>query len=244
MGKRSRRVGFVVGAAMAVLALGTATAWACVALASVELNPGQAASGTKTTAKLSGFQTTDPTYSAVELHWGGANGPVLASMSGVQLTASGNKMTFTVPASDPGSYVVVATQYDSSGSPAWGTPARATLTVPGRAAGTAPTEAAPEPEVVTVEQKYVIDQAPSAPVVQPGTPVRPLEDLEGLDQVAPSSSRDVRYVPASERRSPSTVPFRAGLGLAAAGAMALLTAASAVVIVRRNTSDITSSRIR
>lgn len=240
MSKGRSRVGVVFGAVVGGLLLaGVATAWACVALASVELTPGKAASGSQVTAKLSNFNTSDPTFSAVELHWGSINGPVLASALGPQLAASGNKMNFIVPDGEAGNYVVIATQYDSSGAPAFGTPARATLTVPGRPPGVAPTEAAPAAPIVEVKQRYVVDKAPASPAAAaPAAPARPLEAQDAItERVAPVAAREVSYVPASERRTPSSMPARAGLGLAAAGAMALLTAASAVVVVRRVQPD-------
>ncbi len=220
---------------VAVLLGGVAAAWACVALASVELSPGRAMSGETVSAKLSNFNTSDPTFSAVELHWGGINGPVLASAAGFQLAAASNKLAFTVPKSVSGNYVVVVTQYDSSGNPAFGTPARATLTVPGRAAGVAPKEAAPAAPVVAIQQTYVVDAAPlSGAAVTPTTPIRPLEDQDAIgERVAPASARDISYVPASERRSANSMPLRAGVGLVAVGVIALLTAASAAVMVRR-----------
>ncbi|PZR78070.1 MAG: hypothetical protein DLM65_14090 [Candidatus Aeolococcus gillhamiae] len=63
------------------------------------------------------------------LHWNGVNGPVLAT---VNPDNAGNlSANFTVPQTQPGYYVIVATQQDAKGVDSYGTPARASFQVLG-----------------------------------------------------------------------------------------------------------------
>lgn len=228
--RRTRNLGLgaVVAGALVVPLFATAWAWACVALATVELNPGTGAPGTSIEGKTSGF-SSDPTYSDVEVRWASATGPLVAKFKPGPVGSSSFK--FTVPQAAPGTYAVIATQRDESGNPAWGTPARATFTVPGAAVGSAPTEQAPAQETIKIKQQHVVVPGAAASAA-PAQPVS-LEQHDAITtKVAPESARTATYVPLPSRAASHREPGRAGLALVAIGVMAMLSSAAAVVVVK------------
>jgi hypothetical protein len=117
------------------------TAFACTNLA--ELNVGPSAGQAGATVKITGSAFSHvPANTPVALHWGSANGPVLATITPDAAGAIG-PTTITVPAdATPGSYVIVASQTEvATGLTPWGTPARASFTVTGPASGAVPAPA-------------------------------------------------------------------------------------------------------
>ena len=162
--QRRTKVLSVSGGVIAALLLAASAAFACVQLATLDLSPGKGAAGTTVKGDVSNFQSSAG-HSDIVVRWGGTDGPVLATVA-KPATGGNASFSFTVPAdAAAGTYAVVATQLDPNGAPIWGSPARATFTVSGAAAGVAPApEAAPAPETVTVEQKYVVNgEATPAP---------------------------------------------------------------------------------
>lgn len=123
-----------------VLGMSIAGVLACTSLATLNVAQGQAAPGSDVQVTGSSFQTTDKGASAVSVRWNAVDGPVLASLAP---DASGSiSGTITVPANlQPGDYILVATQTDKTGQPAFGTPARLAFEVSGTA--TAAPAAAP-----------------------------------------------------------------------------------------------------
>lgn len=103
---------------------------ACTSLATLNVSQPTGATGTDVNVTGSSFQTTDKGASAVSLRWNAIDGPVLAQ---VAPDASGSiTATITVPANlQPGDYIIVATQTDKTGQPAFGTPARLAFEVTG-----------------------------------------------------------------------------------------------------------------
>lgn len=245
--------GGVVGAAL--VAVVAASAWACVALASISLDPGKGAPGETVKGKGTGFGKSDPAlgrnYSNVIVRWGGADGPVVAD-AGQPKTVSGSgqgslDFSFKVPADvAPGTYAVTATQTDATGAPVWGTPARATFTVSGGIAGQAPgaASAALSPENIVVTQQRITQanaarapqaqqQATAAPAPARPSEVPSLEVQDAIDaKVSPSGSRTARFSPASSSSDSNSLPLQAGLGLVVVGALALLTAGGAFMVLR------------
>ncbi len=118
-------------------------AHACTGLATVNSNPGSGAPGDTVTVSGKGFVPHDPgdaRTSPAEIRLDSQSGPVLASASPAGGSAGGSFSTqITVPQVSPGDHVLIVTQNGTSGTPAYGTPARQVFTV------TAPPAPAPAP---------------------------------------------------------------------------------------------------
>lgn len=110
-------------ASILVLGLGSAaTAWACTALATLDLSaqngpPGRVIEG------VGDHFSINPLSSPVEIRWNGSSGQMLAS---VRPALDGSiDFEMSIPDVDPGQYYVVAAyQYDAFGDPIPGTPSR------------------------------------------------------------------------------------------------------------------------
>ena len=145
-----KRKGVIVSAvAAAATVMMGAIGFACTNLATLNLSAPQGKPGDVVTVTGSSFSTKAPVAEVV-LRWNGVDGAELAR---VQPDKAGNiSATFTVPESQPGYYVLVATQKDERGVDTYGTPARASYLVLGPngqtvtppAATPAATVAAPE----------------------------------------------------------------------------------------------------
>lgn len=118
------------------------TAFACTNLAELNVGPPSGHAGTQVTVTGSAFSHV-PANTPVALHWGGTNGPVLATVTPDAAGAIG-PLTVTIPSdAAPGPYVIVASQTEvATGLTPWGTPARASFTVTGQAPAAAPARAA------------------------------------------------------------------------------------------------------
>jgi hypothetical protein len=114
----------VVGAGLLFAA---SAAWACTNLATLNLSNAAGTSGQSITVTGSSFHVASSgAQTPVALHWNGAAGPVLAT---VTPDATGNiSATVTIPDAQPGYYVLVATQ-QTNGVDAYGTPARAAFQI-------------------------------------------------------------------------------------------------------------------
>lgn len=118
-----------LGALMcAALVAGAVTAFACTSLATLNSSAAQGAPGSNLTITGSSFATSDSGASAVAIHWNGATGPLLAT---VTPDASGAiSANVTVPTNvEPGYYILTATQTEKNGAPAFGTPAKTSFLV-------------------------------------------------------------------------------------------------------------------
>ena len=124
-----KRKGVIVSAVAAVAILMTAAVgFACTNLATLNLSTPQGKPGDVVTVTGSSFSTRAPVADVV-LRWNGVDGPELAR---VQPDKAGNiSATFIVPESQPGYYVLTATQKDERGVDTYGTPARASYLVLG-----------------------------------------------------------------------------------------------------------------
>lgn len=123
---------------MAVIVMMTAVgAWACTNLATLNLSQSAVTPGQTIDVTGSSFRTVDRGGQAVQFHWSGPEGQLLAEATP---DASGQvQASVTIPAdAQPGFYAMVASQnvadqdghVDAAGlSPAFGTPARATVQV-------------------------------------------------------------------------------------------------------------------
>lgn len=127
----TRRVSTVLFTACAMLLVTAMAAYACTNLATLNLSEGAGAAGADVDVTGSSFATGEDAP-AVEIRWGGSDGPVLTE---AQTDSTGAIQTsVTIPDdATPGYHVVVATQMqeDDEGelSPAFGTPARASYLV-------------------------------------------------------------------------------------------------------------------
>lgn len=120
--------------AMGVSLAAASTAFACTNLAELNIGPAAGPAGTQVTVTGSAFAHV-PANTPVALHWGSANGPVLATLTPDKAGAIG-PATVTIPAdAAPGSYVIVASQTEiDNGQTPWGLPARTGFTVSGAGA--------------------------------------------------------------------------------------------------------------
>ncbi|MGH9071030.1 MAG: hypothetical protein ACRDX8_07690 [Acidimicrobiales bacterium] len=126
-----------VSAAAGGSILFAAAAWACTNLATLNLSNATGAPGSQVTLTGSSFtpSAVGKVAPPVVLHFNSLTGPALAT---VHPNAAGDiSATFIVPQAQPGDYVIVATQTTSTGTAEFGTPARASLVIPGPAGATA-----------------------------------------------------------------------------------------------------------
>jgi hypothetical protein len=133
--RTSKRLGLkgVLGAAGVAggTMLFAAAAWACTNLSTLNLSNATGAPGSQVTVTGSSFTPSAAGQVAppVVLHFNSLTGPALAT---THPNAAGDiTATFTVPQAQPGDYVIVATQTTAKGTPEFGTPARASLVIPG-----------------------------------------------------------------------------------------------------------------
>lgn len=96
----------------------------CIGIPVLTLTPAQAAPGTAVTASLPAITAGQGPTPTVSFHAQAADGPVLVS---AQPDASGTTASFTVPPSQSGDLIVVATK--DTGNPVCGMPVRAHLQV-------------------------------------------------------------------------------------------------------------------
>ncbi len=143
-------------AALSVPLVAAALAHACTAAATLTLSQGAATPGTVVTVTGKGFGTHDPGDATgaqpAEIRMGSLSAPVLAKAS-----PSGPDRSFsvevTIPDSESGETVLVATQKRGDGRTVYGTPARQAFTVtqpPSPAPVPAPAPTGSAPTVVDV----------------------------------------------------------------------------------------------
>ncbi len=120
-----KNFGIAAGGAGAFLLIGVVGALACTSLATITPSTPTGDAGTAVTIAGQAF---DPAGSAVSLHWNAMGGPVLAQ---AQPDASGGiSASVKIPAdAQAGYFVIIATQTDKTGAPAFGTPARTSFQV-------------------------------------------------------------------------------------------------------------------
>lgn len=127
-----RRVSTVLFSAAALFLISAMAAFACTNLASLNLSETQGTPGTTIDMTGAAFSPVGDGVQPVQIHWGGADGEVLAE---AEPDSSGAFQTsVTIPDNaEPGFHVLVATQMqegeDGELSAAYGTPARASFTI-------------------------------------------------------------------------------------------------------------------
>ena len=122
------------------LTVGVATVFACIPIAILQVNPGQAAPGGS--VQLFIHEINGSGYPPVTFHWDSVNGPVLATVQPTD-DEQGVGATVTVPANaTPGYHLFIATeplpQQTAGEWPSWGMPVRGAIYVTSGSAGAVP----------------------------------------------------------------------------------------------------------
>ncbi|HTN24649.1 MAG TPA: hypothetical protein VL120_11720 [Solirubrobacteraceae bacterium] len=108
-------------------------AYACTALATITTSSPSAVAGSVVTVAGKGFAPFDPadiSTAPALVHMDSITGPVLAQAAPTSNNAGGTfSVDVTVPNVPAGDHVIVVTQNDVTGAPAYGTPARTVLSV-------------------------------------------------------------------------------------------------------------------
>ena len=134
-----RKFGVLLIFAAAVPLAAASVAWACGVLATLTIDARVAAPGQTVTATGSNYASSNPT--PVTLRLNSRNGTALATA--VPNSNGRINQTFSLPSNlDPGWYVVLATQFTSSGAVKSGTPGRTTLRIDPPGLGSSATPAA------------------------------------------------------------------------------------------------------
>lgn len=152
-----RRVSTVLFAAAALFLISAMAAFACTNLASLNLSESQGSPGTTIDMTGAAFSPVGDGVQPVQIHWGGAEGDVIAEAS--PDSSGAFQTSVTVPEdAEPGFHVLVATQMqegeDGELSASYGTPARASFTIgavndPAEIANTGGSAAAVTPDAGT-----------------------------------------------------------------------------------------------
>lgn len=138
-----RRPMLMIGACAAIVGavvVGAVTAFACIPIAILQVNPGQAAAGGS--VQLFIHEINGSGYPPVTFHWDAVDGPVLATVQPTDDT-QGVGATVTVPANaTPGYHLFIATeplpQQTAGEWPSWGMPVRGAIYVTSGSGGTVP----------------------------------------------------------------------------------------------------------
>lgn len=122
------------------LVAGAITVFACIPIAILQVNPGQAAPGGS--VQLFIHEINGSGYPPVTFHWDSVNGPVLATVQPTD-DEQGIGATVTVPANaTPGYHMFIASEplpQQSAGEwPSWGMPVRGAIYVTSGSGGTVP----------------------------------------------------------------------------------------------------------
>lgn len=233
MASRARRrllVGFGV---IAGPALAASIAYACVSLATLNLNSstgpvGQTVSGTGSgfSGMMGGVATNVPeTPSPVEIHFATRSGDVV--WTGLPSSAGQISFSFELPQVAPGQYVIFATQNTANGTAVGGTPARGLVEVVA--------ETAPAPAPAPAAPETAAPQASAAPAAAPAPAPR---RAPAPARVAPATPAPA---PAVAAATPAPVPAVAAAApasdSAASPAVAVAPPARSVMVSMSGGSD-------
>lgn len=128
----TRRLAGAAVFGLAIVLVGAMAAWACTNLATLNLSQSQGSAGESIDLTGSSFATAESGGKAVQVHFDGENGALLAKARPDRAGSIGADVK--IPASaQPGYHVIVATQSTKEG-PAFGTPARTSFLVGSAAA--------------------------------------------------------------------------------------------------------------
>ena len=195
---KRRRLAVAVTGVIAVPVLAASIAYACGALASVSVSPASGDVGTVVQGSGRNFSDahgSSPSAEPVYVRLGSRTGTIL--WEGRPDAAGSIQFAFTVPNVQPGSYTIVATQNNADGTPAGGTPARATFQVTGAvAAPVAATPAIPE------------DPAPAPATAAAPAPAQTATPAPATPAPAPATRTRVAPAPAAAA-APAPAPAAA-----------------------------------
>jgi hypothetical protein len=241
----TRRALAVLAGLLAVPILGLSVAWACTALATIDMDHKEGAVvGDVVNGTGRGFSATTPNQ--VEIRLDGREGPLLAS---VRPAPNGTiAFSFTVPSAAAGDHVVVATQNGVTGQPASGTPARAPFTVSDPGAPPAPAQpAAPaqqQPAQPAPAQAVPAQPAPAAPAPAAAPRTDAVVPAQPAPAVVAPADREAVPVPAAEApaaagqratmMAPAAQSLLLPLVMAAAGLLLTLGSGAYVLATRRS----------
>lgn len=186
----TRRLLAIFAGLLAVPLLGLSVAWACTALATIDMDHKEGAVvGDVVKGTGNGFDATSPNQ--VEIRLSGREGPVLDTATPGPTGAIA--FEFTTPQAAPGDYVIVATQLDATGQPVGGTPARAPFKVvgaepaPAQGQPAAPPQQQPQPAQPAPAQAVPAQPAPAAPAQPaPAQAVAPEQGPPAPEQAVPA----------------------------------------------------------
>jgi hypothetical protein len=138
-----RRPVLIASASVALLAafvVGAISVFACIPIAILQVNPGQAAPGGS--VQLFIHEINGSAYPPVTFHWDSITGPVLATVQPTD-DVQGVGATVTVPSNaTPGYHQFIATeplpQQSAGEMPSWGMPVRGAIYVTAAPGGSAP----------------------------------------------------------------------------------------------------------
>jgi len=182
----------VGAAAAAAVAVAGATAFACIAPATLNLSSAAGRPGDVITVKGQSWQAPSPAGAStpVRIHWHSPQGEVLGQAA--VDTQGSFEATVTIPDGPPGFYAITGVQRDDQGGDAPGTPSRALFEI--RSPTAVP---APEPAASTF-----------TPTAEPGGSSFPLALVTGLGAVGLLLFAGGFVAVTRSRRSESPAPER------------------------------------
>jgi hypothetical protein len=217
---KRRRLAIAVAGVVAVPVLAASIAYACGALASVSVSPASGDVGTLVQGSGRNFSDahgSSPSAEPVYVRLGSRTGTIL--WEGRPDAAGNIAFAFTVPNVAPGSYTIVATQNNADGTPAGGTPARATFQVTGVVtAPVAATPAIPEdpaPAPATAAAPAPAQTASPAPAATPAPATRTRVAPAPAAAAAPAPAPAAAPAPAVATPAPEATPAPAAAAPAA-----------------------------
>ncbi len=240
---KNAKIAAATGLVGLILVATMAAAWACTALATLEVAPAAGISGQEVAGKGYGYHGQKraglASPSQVEVRWQSIDGPVV--WKGFPDPSGNLKFTFKLPEGAPGYYTVIASQKTAEGREINGGPARATV-----ALNNPPKPATPGAgDAGTVDQQTAGEAAPSgivrhqAPAAKaPVAQEQPVLRQDPAPVIRPSGDRSFDILASNSRDASSPVANAAIMtAIVGAGALLLAVGAAAVSANRRAKSQ-------
>lgn len=174
-------------------------AFACSPQANMALDQTSGAAGAQVVVSGSAFETDGP----VEVRWGSARGPILATATGPSFSTA-----VTIPQASPGVYAIIAVGYDSSNVRAGTAPATYELTgPPAAAADPAPAEQAPAATADPAPAAAPVAQAPAGSTPTRTAASKPKSSpAKKAPASRPAASKPVVKAPARSQQTAASKP--------------------------------------
>ena len=200
-----RRAWYLAGGVVVAPLVAASIAYACTALATLSLNPSQAQPGQTVNGRGAGFvphHGDAPGAEPVRIRFNSVSGRVLTSATP---DANGRiSFSFSTPDEAPGNYVIVATQNNTQGRPASGTPARAAFRILPKSATPASAGQPGSPQRAGAGQLAPGGARSPSAVAAPGTPGQP------ASQAAAAPGAPGATPPPGQSAGPAAAPSPAG----------------------------------